>query len=502
MEKDKLKIIVIINIIILSIYFLVRIINQSGMTYIFPIDAYANDYSSHIANLYFLDVYGYHNVVPNWYNGNYVLFAFYPPLWHYFTLPLYYLTQNVLTATFLSLILMYVFGFLLIYFFCRLNKVTRLNSILFFLFLFANPISIGVFLRLGKLPELFGWLFFILFSILIFYYRDKKLDVRFLIFFTLFFSLLMYAHTLVFIISLILVGSLFLIKSNIRERAYIAIGSFFTFILTYPVWYPILSIASKVSETSPSFIPLRWLVSSAQGTFTDKLTAFVIPIVFLALFYFYFVTNNKPRKFLVFFAIPLVVSVLYFTRILVFIPYFNRATPDMYNFFFIFLGSYMFFRINFDKLGYSLKKFVLYSFLIIPIIGIIISSFYTPWFMAHTKQVDDTFSLFPLINKNFVLLNPPKEVSAHGAYSYGPIYYNLSTPSGWSPINLTLEDRQKLNKPDLCAQSFDCNCLKDSLKDLEVKQVISYATDCVLLDSCKFKKIRSSEGVCLYEYDY
>lgn len=502
MKRDTFRIAVLVGIIVLSLYFLIRIINQSQMAYIFPIDAYANDYSSHIANLYFLDVYGYGNVVPNWYNGNYVLFAFYPPLWHYFTLPLYYLTSNILSATFLSLLAMYVIGFILVYFFCRLNKISFKNSVLFFLFLFANPISIGVFLRLGKLPELFGWLFFILFSIIIFYYKDKKLDFRFLVFFTLTFSLLMYAHTLVFIISLFLVGSLFLLKDSTKERIYILLGSFFSIIFTYRVWSPLLNIAGDVSGTSPSFIPLKWIISNAAGTITDKITAFVVPLVFLSLFYLYFITNNKSRKILVFFIIPLSVSILYFTRILVFVPIFNRATPDMYNVFFVFLSCYMLFSINFDKLSGRLRSIFYTLLFIVPVIGVVISATYTPWFMPHTKEVEDTFSLFEFIDKNYLVLNPPREVNSHGVYSYGAIYYNASTASGWSPINLTADYRQKLNKPNLCLNSLDCNCLYESLRDVNTKQLVAYQSDCRLLEVCRFKEIRQSGGACLYEYDY
>ena len=117
MKKNKFRALVILNVIVLFLYLVIRLVNQSQMTYIFPIDAYANDYSSHIAHLYFLTAYGVGHVVPNWYNGNYVLFAFFPPFWHYFALPWYYLTGDVLVATFVSLILMYIIGFFLIFIF-------------------------------------------------------------------------------------------------------------------------------------------------------------------------------------------------------------------------------------------------------------------------------------------------------------------------------------------------------------------------------------------------
>lgn len=501
LDKDKFRLPVIISIIILFLYFLIRLINQSQMTYVFPIDAYANDYSSHIAHLYFLDVYGYGNVVPNWYNGNYPLFAFYPPLWHFFTLPWYYLSGDVLAATFISLILMYIIGFLLIYFFSKLNNVSRLESVLFWLFFFANPIAIGVFLRLGKMPEMFGWLFFILFATAIFYYKDRKIDWRFLIIFTLVYTLFMYAHTLVFIISSFLVISLFLVKKTWRERAYIAISCLLTAVLTSPVWYNLVTNASKIS-TSPSFFPLKWLISSSPGTITDKVTAFVVPVIFWIIFYLYFVTNNKSKRILKFFIVPLIASVLYFSRILVFVPYLNRATPDMYNVFFIFLSCYMLFNIKVERLNLIVKKTLYFGLLLLPLIGVIISAFYTPWFYPHTKEVNDTFYLVSFVDKNFLVLNPPRQVSAVGTYSYGAIYYNTSTPSGWSPLNLTLEDRQRLQQPDICLDRSDCNCLKDSLSVIKTKQVISYSNSCTVFEACRFRKIKEQGDACLYEYNY
>ena len=501
MKKDIFRTIIIVNVIILFLYLLIRLSNQSQMTYIFPIDAYANDYSSHIADLHFLVTYGYHNAVPNWYNGNYVLFAFYPPLWYYFTLPLYYLINNYLIATFLSVLAIYIIGFILIYFFCKLNGISKLESILFFLFFFVNPITIGVFLRLGKTPEMFGWIFFIALSIIIFYYKDRKLDLKFLFLFTFIYTLLMYAHTLVFLISPFLVIPLFIIRNNLRDRIYIIAGGLFTLIFTLPVWSPLIKTASATS-TSPSFFPLKWLLSSAPGALTDKVTAFVVPVVFLVLFYLYFVTNNKSKKILLFFGIPIMVSILYFTRILAFVPYLNRATPDMYNVFLIFLSCYMLFKIRVGELPIFTRNVFLFSLFMLPLVGIIISSLFTPWFMPHTKEVNDTFSLLKYVDKNFLVLNPPKEVVPNGVYSYGAIYYNTSSASGWSPLNLTQQDRDRIVRPNICLTNLDCNCLKDSLRNAKVRQIITYTTNCNILEACRFKKLKQEDMACLYEYIY
>src|SRR3989344_1570674 len=95
-------------IILLAIYLLIRLINQSSIITDFPFD-FVNDISSHMAKVYFLDQYGFREIVPYWYNG-YDLFKFYPPGWFFFTLPIYKLLNNIQLAAYTSILLIYVIG--------------------------------------------------------------------------------------------------------------------------------------------------------------------------------------------------------------------------------------------------------------------------------------------------------------------------------------------------------------------------------------------------------
>src|SRR3989344_8746879 len=92
-------------IILLAIYLLIRLINQSSIINDFPFD-FVNDISSHMAKIYFLDQYGFREIVPYWYNG-YDLFKFYPPGWFYFTFPLYKMFNDIQLAAYISIILMF-----------------------------------------------------------------------------------------------------------------------------------------------------------------------------------------------------------------------------------------------------------------------------------------------------------------------------------------------------------------------------------------------------------
>src|SRR3989344_8501221 len=152
------------SIIALSIYFVIRILDESKILVYFPLD-YANDYASHIAKLFFLNKCGLFEACQYWYNGINI-FSMYPPGWFLFTLPIYYLTKNLLYSTFISELLLFFIGFLIINYFCRKFNMSFVRRIAFFALYFFNAISIGNFIRLGRMPEMFAWVNFLAFAFL------------------------------------------------------------------------------------------------------------------------------------------------------------------------------------------------------------------------------------------------------------------------------------------------------------------------------------------------
>ena len=483
-----------IPIIALLVYWIVRLIDQSQMMSIFPIDAFANDYSSHMAKVFFLAKYGLYQIIPNWYNGTYVLLRFYPPAWYIFTLPLYYLTKNPQAAVFLSLCVMYILGFLLIQLLGKTQKISQVKRIAFFTFFFVNPIAIGYFLRLGKMPEMFGWLAVILLSTIILWYKDHKLDKKFLFFIPAYY-LLFHAHMLVFIVASFLVLSLFLIK-NIKEKIYITLSVIFTMLITAPSWLTFMqSLQSNVASGST---PLIWIATFTRSNMNDIMAAFVIPPIFLTIFYLYWKNKNKSKKELVFFSPLLLLSILYFTRLAIFIPLINRPHPDTYNFLFIFLSLFLLFKIKLSKLSSKTRNILVYSLTIVPLLGIILSVTITPFFVPYTQPVRDTFSLFEKVNGNVLILQSPPEVHQGAAYSYGAIYNDIKTPGGWEPINLTKEYIGKVSKPSYYLKQEDCNNLKDALDLIGVTNVVTYNNHCKTLEDCEFKEIASEKTACLY----
>ena len=130
LENRKIKNSLIIGDLILFVYLVYRLINQSKILAFFPLDI-TNDISSHIAQLYFLKVCGFHNLCQYWYNG-YELFKFYPPGWFFFSYPLLWLFKKPELATYISILIILILSFIVIYKITGLKKKSFLTSISFF----------------------------------------------------------------------------------------------------------------------------------------------------------------------------------------------------------------------------------------------------------------------------------------------------------------------------------------------------------------------------------
>ena len=99
-------------ILVMLFYFIYRLINQSQLLFYFPLD-YFNDVSSYMAQLHFLKVCGFLNFCPYWYNG-FISFVSTPPAWFFFALPFYNLFGDVKAATYFTMLLSFVFAFIII----------------------------------------------------------------------------------------------------------------------------------------------------------------------------------------------------------------------------------------------------------------------------------------------------------------------------------------------------------------------------------------------------
>ena len=208
--------------------------------------------------------------------------------------------------------------------------VSYLISLLtLFLLSYANPIAIGNFIKLGRLPEMFAFTLFLLFFFFFEKYIEQKISLKGgIILIAILFSILI-SHPSYFIISSFFILSLFIFK-NKNEKFKIILIFLATLILASFWLIPFITASQNTSLMQDvSYTGLSRLLK-IKTFFFDNLFSFILPPVFLFILYRY----NKYRKsektkFYLPFAI---FSILYFFRIAAFIPIINHPYPDTYSF--------------------------------------------------------------------------------------------------------------------------------------------------------------------------
>src|SRR3989344_5822920 len=418
-----------------------------------PVD-YNNDGSSYMAQLFFLKTCGFHNFCSYWYNG-FVNFLHSPPGWYLFTLPIFNLFQIVNVATYLSMILMFIISFLIVYFLYGKIGLTRFERTVFFIFFFGNAIAIGNFIKLIRVHELFAWMNFLLFFFLIFYFKDKKIDWRYsLVIPSYAFILLSYQS--VGAIASILFLSIFLVKKG-RERIYVLLSAVTPLIITSFWWIPFVL---RINEGGIlGFQQAIWVWRFDTLNLYTSIFAAIIPIVLFILFYIF---------------------------------------PDPYLVFFIFFIIFLFFKINFLK--YKFLRFVPYILLILIIISISFNIFRTPFFVEPNSDINKEieFSLSN-VNGSFVLLGDfGSKIHSKGIYSYAPTKYNISTSSGWYPEVVQKDYLENLNIADESFNKRDCGTMIKTLIIYNTTEIISLDSGCKFLNDCGLREKVKKEHVCLY----
>src|SRR3989344_4122361 len=450
-----------LSIITLGIYLIIRLIDQSKMINIFALDI-VNDYSSHMAQLYFLDKCGFHNICNYWYNG-FELFKSYPPSWFFFTdFFIMNLTKNnIMLSTYISLITMIVMSFITILILGKLINLSLVKRIAFFILIIANPLSIGNFIRLGRMPEFIGWVFFLPLAFLIFLYKEK-----------------------------------------IRLIIYCSIGAIFSSFWWLPYLINIFNntILGAVRSTR------MWDFSGPW--FNDNILGIIIPICMWLIFYLYLKNNElKKQKELIFFAPILLVSILFFIRVIPFIPILKHIYPDAFLFFFLFFIIFYLFRINYKSIS-NKERALIFTFLIVtPIIAIITSITLTPWFNDSqdpvARQTVELLSKIPNEEKYLITYCSEdgccKEPGCYIAaiYSYLVFKYDISTAGGFSPEEINKKYVERLNASTFLNENINCNIYLNNLNFLNVTYVVSYRNYCNYLENCGLEKIEIKENTCL-----
>lgn len=445
------------------------------------------DLEGRVIFLFFLNKYGFHQLINDAYH-HIILFKAYPPGWYYFTLPFHIISGNLLVAIFLSLLATLVLGFLFIYFF---NKNIRpVKRVAFFLFFFANLQMIDYF-QIGRYPEMLGWIIFIPLFYYAMLYKKRKVDFKFFLITLILFLSLILTNIYVAAVSSTILISLFLVK-NYKERLIIFLTMLASFALTSFWWIPFLDFIRNINRDT------GWIKELLHsGSFISYNTIFILGLFLISFFYINQIRDKKNSKDVLFLIPSLILGFLMLTRLIVFIPLFNRVPVTPYNIYFLFLAVYLFFQTDF-----KIKKVKN----VIPIILIFLTLsslfiFYlriTPFILPKDELKEEIISFFPIIEDNFFIFNfgdTKQELSR-----FAKINYNLSSPA---PLISQLLSHNLKEEPELkeVFKNQDCEKLKMLIKKLRLKNLISYDQGCDILMKCGFHEKIHKERACLYSTD-
>lgn len=503
METNKLeRFALIISCIILFPYLVFRLINQAKILTYFPLDI-TNDISSHMAQLYFLKTCGFHNLCSYWYNG-FNLLKFYPPGWFFFAYPLLIIFKRPEIATYISIILMLIVSFIAIYKIISLKGKSWLKSISFFLFLFATATSISGFFRLGRVTELFAWMIFLILTYIILKYKDKKIDINF-IWFIPFYAILLFAQPIVAIPFHFFLLSLFIAKrKSKKELGILFLSVFFGLLLSSFWWYPFIrdlgSEENRTYEYLPEILSRWWWPNGIDLNYqwtSSILLVTAISLITLIIFGVYYL-SKRDKNDLLFYSPILLLAFLVLFRIVTIIPYVNFVYPEPYFTFFIIFILIFLFNLNLQKLPNFLQKSIPICIILITISSTIMSITITSYYTNHTSLEITTIDLLKQVKGPYVILESPSSTSYSKAYySYGSIYLNLTTPSGWSPSELS-DKRQKLLVEETYNFEYkNCWSFIKTAKKINLKEVITYGDFCDWKDLCAFKERIDKNGACL-----
>ena len=444
---------------------------------------FLGDAINYVVLVFFLDNYGFHSFVPNFYNG-FVSFTSHYAGWSFFTLPFSLLVGDILLGMYVALIMMLILGFVGVVFLGKIERYNWIKKIAFYLFLFGNPLSIDIIFNILRFGEVLAWVLFIPFFTIILYFKKHRLDKKFILF-IVFYSFIILTHPFVAVLASFSVVPLFWIK-NLKERVMVGGSVVLAWGLTAFWWIPFLAILDKPTIGRDL---LRELLFSSS--FISYNTLFLLG--FFGLVYLYWKSNkleNYEKKFL----IPFVVlAFVVLSRLILFIPLFNKVPPNSYNILFLILNLYLFFRINFSE---KIKKILGVVFIILAVISLVIVVSH-PRFSLESQEEwgKEIVEFVPLIEENSIFLfrGGPNYVA------YGLVNYNLTLTFASDLIHheATVE---VMNDYEEIRESWDkkeCGGILENLEKYDIGQVIARSGDCEFLKECGLKTQKQGENACL-----
>jgi len=506
MEKDTLDKWLYFLVIMMGVYFLIRIIDQAKLINVFPL--VNNDLGSYVAQLHMLKVCGFHEFCPYWYGG-FITFLVSSPGWQFFAYPSYLLFSNILLATYISSILMYSMGFLFIYLLGKAQRFSLTKIIAFFLLMFGNSIALGNFVFQGRMPSLNATIFFLGLAAIVYFYKNHKADKTFVLFFVPINVLVILSHYQEAALAQVLVLSLLLIKKG-YEKLIVILSFLLSLILSAFWWLPFL--LSSLDPNKSSIITReqgKWFVYNIipklefTTAFFTSLLIIIIPLALLTVFYFYWNSRNKSKKEIMFYSPVLTLTVLFWLRLTAYIPLLKHISPDPFLIFFLFFILIIFFKTDFNFYPKTLRIIIILFLIILPIANITVSHIKTPYFniFEYGDIEKNTIALIELINPEgkFVFAsNLPSGAVRYNSYyyAYATIYNSFSTPEGYYYHIAPLEYREGIHE---IKTTENCETIKMIMHKYTTNYSIAYGERCNLLKECGLEEIAKKDDACLYK---
>jgi hypothetical protein len=165
---------------------------------------------------------------------------------------------------------------------------------------------------------------------------------------------------------------------------------------------------------------------------------------------------------------------------------------------FVFFIIFYFLNIKFKrkKIEYLFIIFMISSSLL----SVYVSITHTPNFSEYTQLEKEVVSLFPYIEGRYIMVHNDNVSSYDRAYySYGAIYYNLSSAGGWYKILTNQDYLLKYSKTISSYRENNCKEFIKNLDNLNVNEVLFYGYECNKLNKCELIEKKSLERACLYK---
>ncbi len=497
-EKYWVHIIMIIG----GLNLLYRFVDESQLFHRFPLD-FTNDISAYMAQLHFLKVCGFNNFCPYWYNG-FVNLVMSQPGWYFFAYPLYLMLGSVTAAAYISMILLFIIAFFAVQYLGKEINLDKTKRIAFYILFFANASVIGGVIRNGRQHFMLNLILLIIFFSIIWSYKDRKLNA---FFFTssVVYSLMLVTHYQETVLAALFFLCLFVYKKSVKEKLIVISSFLLSFLLAS--WWLIYFVREISTSSLLAFHEGKRVFLFNKEVILTNLLAFIIPITLLIIFYVYYKRKQDERREIIFFLPVIALCILYLTRISTLIPILRNISQVPYMMFFLFFILLIFFKE--EKLFMQdriWKIFIPTGIVLLVVLSVVTNMVHTPFFIQPTPLDDDIIKLFQYVDGRFILIGPlerngyPMSYSKP-LYSYASIYYNLSTPDGWSPPLASLDYQLRLDDFYKHIAKKECDEIRDELRFFNTTNMITMNQRCEMLIKCGFKEIKTVEDVCLYKIE-